>query len=117
MCVQLLDDGLLWYQATVRANLVVPPPAGLPLDAGLVIPRPPRLGCSATLRCSIDGRTGLCSERRYPYVFHCSKTKPCSSPVLALLVAGFSAAPFLELSRFFSQREVTSGLDDAIAAF
>lgn len=77
----------------------------------------PRLGCSAPLKRSIDGRIGLCSERRYPYVFHCSKTKPCSVLVIPLLVAGFPATPLLELSCFFSLRAVTSGLDDAIAAF
>ena len=49
--------------------------------------------------------------------FFVAKQKPCSVLVTSLRVAGLSARLFLELSCLFSLRAVTSGLDDAIAAF
>ena len=68
MRVQLLDDGLHGYQATVRAEPRGPassePSARFPIGRrARQSARPPRLGCSAPLRCSIDGRTELCSGK------------------------------------------------------
>lgn len=46
MCVQLLDDRIRWYQATVRANLVIPPPLK------------PLQGCNWTPDSSLPVRPG-----------------------------------------------------------
>lgn len=78
---------------------------------------PPRLGCSAALRCSSDGRTEQCGANRGAYAFCCGKTKPWSVLVASLVLAGLFATPFMELSWFSSLCAVTSGTDDAVAAF
>ena len=141
MRVQLLDDGLHGYQATVRAEPRGPassePSARFPIGRrARQSARPPRLGCSAPLRCSIDGRTELCSGkgRRTSsvvgffclfvfYVTHRRETEkqlqtgPCCFRVVSVLLAGSSSSS-PELSWVSSLRAaVTSGSDDAIAAF